>query len=941
MCLVTLFFLSSIGICCAIAYILGLLWFSDARNRRTLSFFLLGVEIFFWTLLNAVTMVINYEYFPLMYTLRMVFVCVIPFGLTWFILNFTGLSSRYKAIARVPLIILPAADILCVLTNPLHNQYFRDYIYPMPTRAPLFWAHLTMNFTVIIIAFIILIRFIIKNSKENPLLILTGIGLLIPYIINMSYTFGAVSFIHDVTPIGFFITFILFLYVAYDAQVFIIKTTLFSSTMNSVDDPIIISDERDVVVDINKSAMEIYPEFRIIPGRTKAGAFIGYMLKSVERTEPEDLFELLKHEPDVNGECALIAPAGGAGQARRIYNLHGRAIYEGKKKTGHILILKDVSNYHEMINEIKRRDDLLHAVNHAAAYLLNADTETYADNIYHAMKSIGEAVDADRVYIWRNHMVDGVLCCTQIHEWSEGAEPMQANEYTTNIPYDDVIPGLKELLSEGRCFGGIVSEMRPEYRAHLTAQGILSILIVPLFIDEEFWGFLGFDDCHNERCFPAEEEAILRSSGLLFAHAYQRNNIIRDIRETTTKLEEALELANAASKAKGDFLSNMSHEMRTPMNAIIGMTTIAKKEENIKEKNHALDKISDAASHLLGVINDVLDMAKIEANKLELKPVEYNLDRMLQRVMAVINFRIEEKKQIFTARVDKSVPRFVMGDDQRLAQVLTNLLSNAVKFTPEGGRINLDVSLIGEGGDEDANEDGDERALRVEVSDTGIGISTEQQARLFNAFEQAESGTSREYGGTGLGLVISKRVVELMGGRIWVESELGKGSRFFFTVKIKPLCSSSIADRVNECLDPGDAGAGAVGDKAKYSGKRLLVVEDIEINREILIALLEDTGLLIECAGNGQEAVDMVAREPRKYDIIFMDIQMPVMDGLQATRRIRSMPGHVRDETPIVAMTANVFKDDIDACIEAGMDDHLGKPLDIDKVMETLRKYLR
>jgi len=404
---------------------------------------------------------------------------------------------------------------------------------------------------------------------------------------------------------------------------------------------------------------------------------------------------------------------------------------------------------------------------------------------------------------------------------------------------------------------------------------------------------------------------------------------LRDLREHNKmmeKLELALKQATKASKAKGDFLSAMSHEMRTPMNAIIGMTSIGKKAKSIEEKNHALNKIGDASAHLLGVINDVLDMAKIEADKLELVPVEFNFERMLQKVMTVVSFRANEKKQTLTLNVDSNIPAFIVGDDQRLAQVITNLTANAVKFTPEGGNVRLDASLV--------EEIDNICTVRIEVADSGIGISAEQQKKLFKAFEQAESGMSREYGGTGLGLVISKNIIELMDGTIWVESELGKGSQFIFTVKMR-----------RSEKDPHSLPAAGLSEGAlrigEFADKKMLLAEDVEINRGILTALLEETGLIIDCAENGAEALDMIAAAPDKYDIVFMDLQMPHMDGYEATRRIRALPALQGKKLPIIALTANVFTSDIAECITAGMDDHLGKPLDIDKILETLRKYLK
>jgi len=393
---------------------------------------------------------------------------------------------------------------------------------------------------------------------------------------------------------------------------------------------------------------------------------------------------------------------------------------------------------------------------------------------------------------------------------------------------------------------------------------------------------------------------------------------------------QRLEAAESANRAKSEFISNMSHEMRTPLNAIIGMTAIGKKTNDIEEKTHALNKIGDASSHLLSMVNDVLDMAKIEANKLELLPIDFNFEHMIDKVLTVIHFRADEKQQILTVNKDDKIPRFIIGDDQRLAQILMNLLSNAVKFTRDRGKIHMDISLVGQ--IDNAYE------LRIEVTDNGIGISPAQQSKLFEVFEQADSGTSREYGGTGLGLAISKRIVEMMGGRIWVESELGKGTRFVFTVLVKQsLKDGHITD---DSVDIGsDISADTKGDS--FDGKRLLVAEDIEINREILIALLEDSGLIIDCAENGKEAVDMISADPEKYDIVLMDLQMPQMGGLEATRLIRKLPPRKSKMLPIIAMTANVFKEDIDDCLAAGMDDHLGKPLDIDKVMEKLSKYLR
>ncbi|MCL1793002.1 MAG: ATP-binding protein [Oscillospiraceae bacterium] len=458
------------------------------------------------------------------------------------------------------------------------------------------------------------------------------------------------------------------------------------------------------------------------------------------------------------------------------------------------------------------------------------------------------------------------------------------------------------------------------------------VFFVPLFFKDEEFGtmLMPFD--------PDIAVDTYEALRINISAAVKGAELIKEINSQNELLKSALAQANEASRAKSDFLSSMSHEMRTPMNAIIGMTAIGKKAKNAAEKDYALNKIEAASSHLLGVINDILDMSKIEANKLELAPVEFDFEKMLQKVVAVASFRVEEKKQSLRMNVDKKIPRLIVADEQRLAQVLTNLISNAVKFTPEFGNIDFEASLIGET-DEFCE-------LRVFVADSGIGISPEQQGRLFRAFEQAESGTNRQYGGTGLGLVISKNIVELMGGRIWIESELGKGAKFIFTIKASrseknPLSPIFLEGGLDGCAGRTQVQIEESGyAEGEFEGKRLLLAEDVAINREILVDLLADTGIEIDCAENGREALEMIESSGRKYDIVFMDVQMPKMDGYEATRAIRALPHMKNIKLPIIAMTANAFKSDVDESYAAGMDEHLRKPIDFEKVLKVLRKYL-
>lgn len=741
--------------------LVGLLWFSDKHTKQVKALIAMGVATCYWTILDAIAMVARPEAYGYMYTLRSVMLIVAPVAFLWFVLCMNELPVLEKPWFWLLLTALPIADVVLLLTNPLHHLVFAEYGFPLPEYGPLFTLHSLIAYGAIAIGLVFLARFIHRSKPPQWFTIICAIASSFAIVVNVLFTLKVISLPQDVAPFAFFVMFAVFTVYAYRARLANFKTTALTDIFESYTDAVLIVDEHGQISDCNGATGEFFPGLALDTGSNTIDEFAGYLQKMAVGVSPANLFVNLQSgtEERMAGEFMVQAPGGEI----KTFTLARRPVIIGwgKRTAGYILAFSDISRYRNMIAEIEQQN---------------------------------------------------------------------------------------------------------------------------------------------------------------------------------RRLTELKDLAESASAAKTSFLANMSHEMRTPLNAILGLGELELRKTGLPaETRETLVTISNSGNVLLNVINDILDISKIESGRFELVRCNYDLPSMINDTVSLNMVRIGAKPIAFELEVDATLPMTLYGDELRIKQILNNLLSNAIKYT-HAGTVGFAVSH---------KADGQDVWLEFEVQDTGIGIREKDIDRLFADYAQMDSKLNRHVEGTGLGLSICRHLTQMMGGTIGVVSEYGKGSTFTVSIRQEVVNSTPIGEKTAHNLASFHYAENRRNEKAApqivpMPYGRVLVVDDLEINLEVAKAIMQPYGLQIDCALSGREAIELVKAGKPRYDLIFMDHMMPDLDGVETVGIIRrEINSEYARMVPIVALTANALTGNEELFFRAGFQDFLSKPIDFDEIDRILHKWVK
>ena len=902
----------------------------DAGDRRMKGFYPLCIVTLAWIVLDTVKLFAAQEYFPYAFVAKIFIACIVPYITFWFILNFTESKLAHSGIIKIILIAIPALDNILLVSNPLHRLYYANFDHPdpsagtMPPIGPLFFIHIAFISLGVLFFYTILFRYIVKNFRRYPFLIISGIGAVLPFFLNIAFALNILGLAYDFSPIGFFCTILLFTYFSYSSRARNYRPELFNNSLVKISKSPLLS-----AGNIDEAVEMIVREGCMAIGSHHVGMWkldgvvikntIHYELKKgkcrvqddIDLSDCPEYIQMLLNERRIVINDVKIPNV--LSPIMKYYNPDICAILDTPIRKDGKLIGVICVEQHKCQAFPERRNWTIEEQDFASSL---------ADLLVIAIASAERRVMTLRTETMMNNLPGMLYQGVQAGEdfnfsfVSEGSEPLLG--YT---PAELINTNMAHFINKIMSPQDIVSLAELET---VTLDAGLPLEFV----------FKGITKKGDEKWIWGRSRIVEKNPD---GSPHTAEGFYIDITE-----RRRLEQAELANKAKDRFLAHMSHEMRTPMNALLGIAEIQLQNETLPaDVAEAFGQIYDSGDLLLNIINDMLDLSRIEAGKMELVPVNYDIPSLINDTAQLNRLRYESSSVDFILQIDENTPNNLYGDELRIKQVLNNVLSNAFKYTSHG---TIEFSVSCEHGDETAASQPEAEkivTLVFSVKDTGQGMTEEQISKLFDEYTRFNADANRETAGTGLGMNIVKRLVNLMNGNISIQSELGIGSLFTVRIPQKQIgaavCGADIAKKLRDFRFQSMVISKKVQFLREYMpyGK-VLVVDDVESNVYVAKGLLSPYGLTIETSSSGFDAIKKI-ENGNVYDIIFMDYMMPRMDGIEAAKIIRVM-GY---SNAIIALTANALLGQEKMFLENGFDGFISKPIDSRELNHVLNEFIR
>ncbi|MEI6435247.1 MAG: histidine kinase N-terminal 7TM domain-containing protein [Bacteroidota bacterium] len=819
-----------------------------------------------------------------------------------FVLRFTGKDKFISLKKSLSLFIIPVITMVFAITNDNHHLLWLGFSKISNETNIMeyyhgvwFWiGYMSYNYLLLLLATIFLFSFIIRHTKvfrlQGWVVFIAG---LCPWIASVVYLTGSNPVAGlDLVPVSIILSGALMVYAILNIRFLDLAPVARETLVETLPDGILALDGQNRIQDINEAAL----------------TFLGIRDKNIIGSPIESsdaaVIPLLNAIID-NESVDQIEIVNNAGLST--FRIIKQAIKS--MPNSRLFVIRDITDQVSWQREIRegesdiiKRDKLLVAIAEATALLV--EIENIEDSINKSLEIIGKATEVNRVYIFQNHNEPGYKTplMSMRYEWTDGSvEPQIDKPVSQGVPYEIACPRWYEILSNGKVIVGNIREFPESEEIVLSNHGIKSIFVSPVFINKSFWGFIGFDDSHKERSWTASEEQILSAATNTIGAAYLRKN-------NQDELIKAKEKAEESDRLKSSFLANMSHEIRTPMNGILGFIALLQ-EPNLtgEEKEEYVKIVKKSSERLLTTMHDIMDISKIESGLMPVLLSEVNINELTAILHSFFKREAETKglQFFFTGGIVENLD-MVKTDREKLNSILTNLIKNALKFTKKG-YIEFGYTAKGD-------------FIEFFVKDTGIGIPEIRRQAIFGRFVQADISHSRLYEGSGLGLAITKAYIEMLGGKIWMESEESYGSTFFFQIPfihVKKTVESSTPPI--KLITKHDRPL------------KILITEDDQVNYYFLRVILAKAGHKVMHTVTGGETIEICRQNPG-IDVIIMDFKLPDMDGYEATREIRKFNA----EIPIIALTAYAIEGDREKALEAGCNHYLSKPVKKEELMRAL-----